>query len=193
MSVAAAAPGEDPQSRIRHRVANTFHFLAALARMRAQRGDDPSPVQGLTWMADTIVDLGTLERFVRDDEVDIAAYLEGMTAIWRDRYRGQNLTVKLDACPLTLSEGAAPSLVLAALELVANAAGHTYLGPEEPEIQVTIKALGGGYAMTVSDSGFSMASSTDTFGLWLARRLAQQIKGELVLSPDGSAILTFRP
>jgi len=132
MSGGAGAPDQESQARIRHRVANTFHFLAALARMRAQRAGDPSPDQALGWMADTIVDLGTLERFFREDQADISAYLASMGQVWRDRYRRRNLEVALDLCPLTLSEAAAQTVVLCALELVANAASHTFVGVSSP-------------------------------------------------------------
>ena len=193
MSETRAEDAGDPQSRIRHRVANTFHFLAALARMRAQRGDDPTPEHGLLWMADTIVDLGSLERFVRNDQADISAYLATMVTVWQDRHKRHRLQVVLEACPLTLHEALAPSFVLAVLELVSNAASHTFLGDAPPEVRLTLTARDAGYVLAVSDTGFSMASPKDTFGLWLARRLARQIKGDLILEPDGGAILTCRP
>ena len=161
--------------------------------MRAQRAGDPSPGHALSWMADTIVDLGTLERFFREDQADISAYLTSMGQVWRDRYRRRNLEVVLDLCPLTLSEAAAQTVVLCALELVANAAGHTFVGDVQPEVRLVLQPSADGYELSVSDSGFGMASQTDSFGLWLVRRLAQQIKGELTLAPDGAASLAFRP
>jgi two-component sensor histidine kinase len=193
MSDGEGVPDQESQARIRHRVANTFHFLAALARMRAQRAGDPSPGHALSWMADTIVDLGTLERFFRDDQADISAYLTSMGQVWRDRYRRRNLEVVLDLCPLTLSETAAQTVVLCALELVANAASHTFVGDVQPEVRLVLQPAADGYELSVSDTGFGMASQTDSFGLWLVRRLAQQIKGELTLTPDGGASLAFRP
>jgi len=60
-------------------------------------------------------------------------------------------------------------------------------------VRLTLKPSGDGYELSVSDTGFGMASQTDSFGLWLVRRLAQQIKGELTLTPDGGASLVFRP
>jgi hypothetical protein len=37
-----------------------------------------------------------------------------------------------------------------------------------------------------------MAPSSEPFGLWLAKSLVQQIKGELVVSPEGIATLNFK-
>lgn len=188
------APGdEDFQARTRHRVANTFHFLSALARMRAQRADDPSASRGLTWMADTILDLGILERFVCADGIDVSSYLESMTQVWGDRYRRLGLKVVVETCPLILSEAAAPSLVLIVLELITHCSGHTFLGDQPPEVHLRVQAQEAGYLLTLSDTGFGMASSKDTFGLWLAKRLSQQIKGELSIQAEGGFTLAFKP
>ncbi|OXE35838.1 MAG: hypothetical protein CGW95_11430 [Phenylobacterium zucineum] len=193
MSEMSDANLETLQASFRHRVVNTFHFLAALARLRAQRGDDPAPGQGLLWMADTITDLGTLERFVRGDEVDIQAYLLAMVSVWRDRYRSQRLDVIADTCPLILHEAMASTLVLAVLQLVANAAGHIRAGNERSVIRLGLVSGDGGYRLGIAGgTDLGMTAPEDTFGLWLAKRLAQQIKGELVLAADGAATLTFR-
>lgn len=192
MSEGAVDAGADPQARIRHRVANTFHFLASLARMRAQRGADASPAQALAWMADTIADLGSLERFVREDQADLQAFLTYMTSVWRDRFRRRNLQVVLDVCPLTLSESTAPTVALAALELVANAAGHTFMGDEPPQVRLSVQPAEDGHVLAVTDNGFGMASPRDTFGLWLVGQLSRQLRGELTLSTEGDATLTFR-
>ena len=193
MSDKATEVDEDLQARTRHRVANTFHFLSALARMRAQRGDDPSSAHGLTWMADTIIDLGVLERFVCAEGIDVGGYLASMTAIWRDRFRRRGLEVVVETCPLILTEAAAPSLVLIVLELVAHSAGNTFLGDQAPKISLQIQSQDPGYLLTLTDTGFGMASSQDTFGLWLAKRLSQQIKGELTLEREGGFTLSFKP
>jgi len=192
MPVTPAHSGQDLQAQIRHRVANTFHFLAALARLRAQKGQDLTPAQSLAWIADTIVDLGTLERFVRDDQVDIKAYLSAMAGVWRDRYRHLKIQVVLDLCPLTLHEAVAQSVALAILELVANAATHVFHGGEAHEIRLDLRLGSGTYVLTISSSGHSMAPSSEPFGLWLAKSLVQQIKGELAVSPAGMATLSFK-
>ena len=192
MPVTPAHSAQDLQAQIRHRVANTFHFLAALARLRAQKGQDPTPAQSLAWMADTIVDLGTLERFVCDDQVDIEAYLSAMVGVWRDRFRHLKIEVVLDVSPLTLHEADAQSFALAIMELVANAANHSFHGDGGHEIRLGLREGSGAYVLTISSSGQSMATSGEPFGLWLAKSLAQQIKGALVLSPEGTATLNFK-
>ena len=45
-------------SEIRHRMANIFQLLSALARMRSQRASEPEARRQLAWMADAIGSLG---------------------------------------------------------------------------------------------------------------------------------------
>ena len=190
------AAGDDAlAARTRHRIVNSFHFLAALARMRAQKGQDTTPGEGLLWMADIIADLGVLERHVSGEGVaDIQAYLAGMLQVWRDRHRRQGLAFRLEACPLTLNEGAAPAFALVVLELVAMAARHGVPGTSRADIGLSLarEADGPAYTLQVSPGPDPTALSPDTFGMWLAESLARQIRGTLTHGPHDS-VLRFIP
>lgn len=192
MSGKASVVGEDLQARTRHRVANTFHFLSALARMRAQREAGAAQTQGLSWMADMIIDLGAMERCVCPEGIDVGSYFAAMSPIWRDRYRRLGLEVAVETCPLILTEAAAPSLVLIVLELVAHWAGQSFQADQSRALNLHVQAQGPGYVLTLRGAGFAQAYAQETFGLWLAKRLSQQIKGELALDKDDSVTLSFQ-
>ena len=72
-------------AELRHRTANTFQLMSALARMRSQRAGEPEARRQLVWMADAIGSLGALERHRHQDGVDFCAYLAEMTPVWGRR------------------------------------------------------------------------------------------------------------
>ena len=142
-------------AEMRHRAANTFQLISALARMRGQRTAEPEARRQLVWMADAIGALGALERHRRGGGVDFQAYLLEMAPVWRRRQGGQPAEVILATGPVTASDQAASTLALIVQELV----------------------------VTDDGLGFDPASpaTRERFGLWFVRSLAAQVRGELKL------------
>ena len=107
-------------SEIRHRMANTFQLLSALARMRSQRTADPDARRQLAWMADAIGSLGALERHRTPEGVNFAAYLDEMAPVWRRRHNARAAELSLAIEPLLAPDSAASTLAMITQELIGN-------------------------------------------------------------------------
>lgn len=179
--------GARAASEVRHRMANTFQLMSALARMRSQRASEPEARRQLLWMADAIGSLGALERHRSGDGVDFAAYLTEMAPVWRRRQGGQPAEVILATGPVTASDQAASTLALIVQELVGNALVHAFVDGRAGRVEIRVARLEDGrWELVVTDDGlgFDPASpaARERFGLWFVRSLAAQVRGEFTLT-----------
>ena len=176
-------------AEMRHRAANTFQLISALARMRGQRTAEPEARRQLVWMADAIGALGALERHRREDGVDFQAYLQEMAPVWRVRQAAGHTEVVVEAEPVIVPDQAASTLALIIHELVANALAHSYPEGGGGRVEVRLSKVGERYELVVRDHGrgFDPASpgGRERFGLWFVRSLAAQVRGELKLDTRG--------
>ena len=176
-------------AEMRHRAANTFQLISALARMRGQRTAEPEARRQLVWMADAIGALGALERHRRGDGVDFQAYLLEMAPVWRVRQAAGHTEVVVEAEPVIVPDQAASTLALIIHELVANALAHSYPEGGGGRVEVRLSKVGERYELVVRDHGrgFDPASpgGRERFGLWFVRSLAAQVRGELKLDTRG--------
>ena len=176
-------------AEMRHRAANTFQLISALARMRGQRTAEPEARRQLVWMADAIGALGALERHRRGDGVDFQAYLLEMAPVWRVRQAAGHTEVVVEAEPVIVPDQAASTLALIIHELVANALAHSYPEGGGGRVEVRLSKVGERYELVVRDQGrgFDPASpgGRERFGLWFVRSLAAQVRGELKLDTRG--------
>ena len=111
-------------AEVRHRTANSFQLISALARMRGQRSGEPEARRQLLWIADAVGALGALERHRCEGGVDFTAYLTEMSPVWSRRPGGEVSQVAVAAEPMTAADQVASTLALIAHELVANALVH---------------------------------------------------------------------
>lgn len=182
-------------AEVRHRNANTFQLISALARMRGQRATEPDTRRQLVWMADAIGALGALERHRCEGGVDFHAYLQEMAPVWRRRggASAAEITLSLDA--LIASDQAASTLALIIHELMSNALTHAYADRVGAVEIVLTRADAGRCELIVRDEGrgFDPASGRERFGLWFVRSLAAQVRGEFELQtgPGVTARLQF--
>jgi two-component sensor histidine kinase len=187
-------------SEIRHRMANTFQLLSALARMRSQRAVEPEARRQLVWMADAIGSLGALERHRRNDSVDFGTYLDEMAPVWRRRHSVRNVDLVLQVEPMLASDSVASTLAMITQELIGNALSHGYPSDRPGRIVVRVAHLADGrWELCVSDDGDGFdtveAAARERFGLWFVRSLAAQVRGEFTLTstPGVTARLAFQP
>lgn len=185
-------------SEMRHRMANTFQLMSALARMRSQRAGEPEARRQLLWMADAIGSLGALERHRVPDGVDFAGYLTEMAPVWRRRQAGQSAEVVLAAGPVVASDQAASTLALIVQELVGNALAHGYADGRAGTVEIRVSPLGEGrWELVVADDGCGFdptsPAARERFGLWFVRSLSAQVRGEftLVSQPGVTGRLVF--
>lgn len=198
MTFAADDPDGPGIAEMRHRTANTFQLLAALARMRGQKAAGADARRELMWMGEAISTLGGLERKRRGLGVSFAEYLTEMAPVWRRRPGVGKTELEIHAEGCLVPDQAAPAIALATQELVANALIHAF--PEDAGGRVVVRmgpAGDGRIALTVEDDGrgFDPQSpeTPERFGLWLVRSLATQARGqfELISTPGVTARLTF--
>ena len=181
--------GEDDvrAAEMRHRAANTFQLISALARMRGQRTAEPEARRQLVWMADAIGALGALERHRRGSGVDFQEYLLEMAPVWRRRQAAGPTEVVGAMEPVIAPDQAASTLALIVHELVSNALTHAYPEGQTGQIEVSLSTIEGGerYELVVRDYGRGFDPSSpggrERFGLWFVRSLAAQVRGELKL------------
>lgn len=181
-------------SELRHRMANIFQLIGALARMRGQKATDAETRRQLAWIADAVGTLGALERHRTGDGVDFGAYLNELGPTWRRRHGAQAPPLLVEAQAIRVPDSAATSLALIAQELVANAFAHA----QACEIVLRMaEILPGRCELSVTDdgAGFDVTSEAagEKFGLWFVRSLSAQVRGEFVLeqSLGVTARLTF--
>ena len=174
-------------AEMRHRAANTFQLISALARMRGQRTAEPEARRQLVWMADAIGALGALERHRRGGGVDFQAYLLEMAPVWRRRHTAAPIEVAVAMEPVVVPDQAASTLALIVHELVSNALAHAYPEGQSGQVEVSLSKAEDGerYKLVVRDHGRgfdpSSPSGRERFGLWFVRSLAAQVRGELKL------------
>ena len=185
-------------AELRHRTANTFQLMSALARMRSQRAGEPEARRQLVWMADAIGSLGALERHRRDEGVDFCAYLEEMIPVWGRRGGEGRAKVALEVEPIMAPDQAASTLALIVQELVGNALAHGYGEGRSGVVRICLSSNEAGrYELAVIDDGcgFDPGSPTarERFGLWFVRSLAAQVRGDFKLEtrPSVTARLVF--
>lgn len=193
------AQEEDTPSQMRHRAANTLQLLSAVARMRSQKADEVEIRRQLLWVTETVGVLGALERHRQGSDVDFPAYLREMASIWRRRHRlADGALVVVTAQPIMVGEVQASTLALIVHELAANALSHGMVGTATDRIELHLIRRGENQLeLVVRDEGqgfdAQVPQSSEHFGLWLVRSLADQLRGQFDLqSHQGTtARLTF--
>jgi two-component sensor histidine kinase len=181
-------------AEVRHRTANTFQLISALARMRGQRASEPDTRRQLVWMADAIGALGALERHRCEGGVDFHAYLQEMAPLWRRRGGAGSAEVVLTAEALVAPDQAASTLALILHELMANAFEHAY-AEEAGVVEIALFATSEGrYELIVKDDGcgFDPATGRERFGLWFVRSLAAQVRGEFDLQSQSGVVARLK-
>ncbi|WP_374578257.1 sensor histidine kinase [Phenylobacterium sp.] len=173
-------------AEVRHRTANSFQLISALARMRGQRSGEPEARRQLLWIADAVGALGALERHRCEGGVDLTAYLTEMALVWSRRPGGEISQVAVSVDPMVAADQVASTLALIAHELVANALVHGCHG-RSGRVEVRLTHLGDGRSeLAVRDDGPGFdpgaPQTPERFGLWFVRSLAQQVRGELDLN-----------
>lgn len=189
---------EQATSDLRHRSANFFQLLSALARMRSQKSETAEARRQLLWMADAIGSLGALERHRTEAGVDFQAYLNEMVPIWRRRNGVRGPDLRAEIGPLLARDSSASTIALIAQELVGNAVTHGFPDGRTGEVRLVI-APGpeGRWILTVEDDGvgYDPTRAGQGFGLWFIRSLATQIHGTFTLQghTGTTARLDFTP
>jgi two-component sensor histidine kinase len=194
MSDRADGPAGEQASEVRHRTANTLQLLATLARMRGQKAADAEIRRQMIWMAEAIGALGALERRRTPEGIDFAGYIEEMAPVWSRRQAGQAVEVLVRLDPVFVRDQAASTLALILNELMANALTHGLEDGAARRIDIDLREVGDRARLSVNDRGPGLPADRseprERFGLWLARSLTAQVRGDLSLLPAPTGGLT---
>jgi len=186
---------ERQKADVRHRFANAFQLLSALARMRVQRAQDVETRRQLTWMLDATGVLAAMQqRLLGAEPDDLAGYLRDLFPQWSRRRAGRPVEIILVVESVPVREHLISALMLIANELVTNALDHAFPDQRAGVVRVELRPLGAGRAeLIVSDDGAGFdpqEASRASLGLWLIRGLTDQVKGVMTTPPTEAGFTT---
>ncbi len=177
-----------------HRVKNNLQVVSSLFNLQL-RGLPPGMARtALQQSADRVHAMAMVhEKLCRSNNletIDIVAYVselcESLAAATGARERG--IAVSLDVAPVEIGLEASVPLGLVLNELICNALKHGFPEGRGGRVHVRLARAGAGRALLeVSDDGVGIGAEifeerTASLGLRLARTLARQLGGKLVLA-----------
>lgn len=191
--------GAEMFDELNHRVKNNLAIVSSMLAMQARSTTAPEVREQLTIAVDriqTVADIhATLYRTGRKDEVDFAAYLNGLCdRLGASLLDPARVTLTLDAAPTTLPLDRAVALGVLVNELVTNAAKHAYPAPDSGRISVRLEHDDETLALTVEDGGQGFpAEPQDTgLGMRLIRSLVEQLGATFEIKHNPGATILVR-
>ena len=185
---------------MQHRISNNLSVISALLRLQQRALKDEAAKRALSDAAIRLSLISKIQRQLHDPEGQALAFGTSLKDLCQDIVEAsgtrQRITVRVDAPPLFLGAERAVPLGLIIAELVANALEHAFEGREEGRIAVTLADTPAGLNIRVADDGRGVPEGFDltqakSLGLTVARQLAQQLGGELVLASAPGQGATF--
>lgn len=186
---------------LQHRVRNNLQLVLAMLERQITEIRDNSLKSGIESIARRVMTLAQVyDHLLGSDmsrSIDFGEYLQSLCSSLKDFQISQspNVVVNCRVIKLDLSLDTVTALGIVVAELVANAYLHAF--PQGAgTINVTLHAQEDGHAtLTVTDDGVGFVPSSESkrHGVGLVRRLAQQIRGNALMSsgPGTSWTLTF--
>jgi two-component sensor histidine kinase len=150
---------------LQHRVANSLQIIASVLMQSARRVQSEETRMHLRNAHNRVLSIATLQQQLAvqsDDKVALGPYFTGLcdsigASMIDDDGR---ITLHAGADKSEVTAGVATSLGLIVTELVINALKHAFPDRQLPgEIAVDYRALGTGFALTVTDNGIGIPKS----------------------------------
>ncbi|OQP87181.1 hypothetical protein BTR14_07090 [Rhizobium rhizosphaerae] len=176
---------------MQHRISNNLSVISALLRLQQRALKDEAAKRALSDAAMRLSLISKIQRQLHDPQGQELAFGTSLQELCQDIVEAsgtrQRISVRVEAPPLFLGAERAVPLGLIIAELVANALEHAFEGREEGRITITLAETPEGLAIRVADDGHGVPEGFDltqakSLGLTVARQLAQQLGGELVLA-----------
>jgi len=205
---ASLSEKEELLLKTRRRIHDGLQFIASLLRLSVRGLDDEllhAVIDGVCRRVSAISQIyERLYESSNSNAIDFRAYLVQCAAEMRVGYPGFRGKLRIDGGeePFLLGIEDAIPAALAAAELIANALRFAYPeGAEGGDVVVSLRRLGGLMELSVRDSGVGMPTRgvgmpargvDEDKGIELARSLAQQLRGTIVLKVDHGTEATLR-
>jgi two-component sensor histidine kinase len=183
---------------LQHRVANNLQMVGAVIGLQKRSIADPAARQSLDEAANKLQLIGSIQRQLYDvtgGRVPVDGFLRKLMNDLVTSGGKPGVSYSVDAQEnVLLDPNTLIPLALIMAESVANAIEHGFSGRERGHIAVRLEQAQSGFQLSVSDDGVGIPAGFDldtasSLGLKIARTLAQQLGGELVIrkgNPHGT-------
>lgn len=169
-----------------HRVKNNLQLIASLLQLQSRRLADEATREVVRGILERVNALGAVHRrlFQSSDvqRFDVADFVRDLAGDLAAGSRREDLQLRLDLQPVAVAASQAAPLALVTNELIVNALKHAFPGGRRGDIDITLRDMGGRFALMIADDGVGMpAAAADGFGLTIVHLLARQLKAQVVI------------
>jgi two-component sensor histidine kinase/integral membrane sensor domain MASE1 len=179
---------------VHHRVKNNLQVISSMIHLRSKRAPEEMQPQ-FDALAQRIHAMGRVYEQIHGvedmSEIDLSHYLRQIA----DLVRTEDISVEVDAVPVTVAIDTAIPLGLVAIELITNAVKHAFLD-SGGTVRVSLRKLNGhNVQLRVADDGIGLLPDRATpgsIGMQIVQGLVKQIDGTLETSSAPGTIHTIQ-
>jgi len=190
---------------IHHRVKNNLAIVSSLLNLQAHAfNNQPAVAEAFSQCRRRIQSMALVhEQLYRSHDlakIDFPDYIRELVRrlAQASRLQDQNITVCVNAEPISLGIDASIPLGLIITELVTNAFKHAFSQKTDGEIMVRMNKTDNAVQLSVTDNGAGLPEGFDlknpvSFGLELVNLLTEQLNGkiEVLQTPQTTFTITF--
>jgi two-component sensor histidine kinase/ligand-binding sensor domain-containing protein len=179
---------------IHHRVKNNLQLISSLLNIQADAIDDPKLLAHFEDLRHRVNSMALIHQKMYESKnlvnVDIKSYIEYLVSNLIDAYDSKtviHLRTDIDNVLLTIDTIVPLGLILN--EIISNSLKYAFVGKEEGELSIRLKATGNNtYILTVADDGVGLNTNSradeGSLGMQLIRMLTDQLNGALTITSE---------
>lgn len=187
---------------IHHRVKNNLQVVSSLLNLQSRYITDPADVELFKESQNRVQSMALVhEKLYQSKDlarIDFSSYIDSLMknlfysyAIGRD-----NLSMKADLQPISMSVDVAVPCGLIVNELISNSLKHAFPEGRAGEIHVCIHEANGRVVIEVADNGVGLPEdydfhTSDSLGLQLVNMLVEQLDGSVSLEREKGTRFTI--
>jgi len=177
---------------LQHRVANNMQFVAAMLGMQQRQVEGTPAAAALEQAGARLRAMSRAHRLLYDPanaDRMIGPLIEELCHDLLEATGAKNIVIRVETPDVRMPIDRVLTLSMVITEAITNALKHAYPDGRAGTIRVTLEKLPNDQmALIVADDGVGMkpganVTQTHSLGMRIARALAQQVRGELSLSP----------
>ncbi len=191
---------------IHHRVKNNLQVISSMLRLQSGRIAEPHALSAIEESQQRIQAMSliheTLYQSPNLEQIDFADYVQRLTRQVLRAYLPHQVQLEVEVAPLALALDKAVPCGLIIHELVSNALKHAFPAGHDDHpaggarIEVGLRPVPAGLALTVSDNGVGLPAELDlrqvtTLGLQLVATLVDQLEGSITLERGNGTAFTI--
>lgn len=189
---------------VHHRVKNNLQVISSILNLQTSYVSDVSTLDILKECQNRIKSMSFIHESLyqsRDlSDVNFSSYIQNLCSNLHYSYsmRGRAIQMNFDIENVFLKLDTAIPCGLIINELVSNSFKYAFVGREEGELLVSLKAIwGNDFELIVQDNGIGLPDNfnveqTDSLGLQLVITLVDQIRGDLLVDSQNGVKYTIR-